>query len=166
MKPLFAIIILLIAGCASLRGPDPQVALQVTTPDAEEQARAYASAHSCRCYLLPNTGSMLPFLHEGDWIVIDRHADYDSIQPGDICGYYDGWHHLLHMAVCKWGDETWGMAGINGFGMDPHAMTRKNFSGKVVAVFHTHEYRDDDPGNKAWDKACNLYLDFGITEKF
>lgn len=140
---------LLMAGCTPKRIP-PQ--MHMGDPQASVHAAQLAASIGGVAYFIIPSHSMEPLLWAWDFIVVDSHFSYDSLESGMMATYQSRWLPKNHTTTTHWtaarqGDE-WIMDGQNNSHYEstqPYRMGRAEFEarddnglrigGRVVAIY-------------------------------
>lgn len=119
------------------RLPPPQKVVE-SRADRSIAAYIYAMNEGGSSFAITPSGSMEPYLSDGDFIVVVP-VDFDSVKPGKIYAYYSdelpkGSPPITHFAAERLGDGFI-MDGSANKHYDNGLMTKDNIVGEVVFIF-------------------------------
>lgn len=144
-KIIIALISIIGFGCTPKREMPP-VYFHESSLQSAVAARLHATEISGEFREMLPTGSMEPYLHGGDYVVIDLRFPYEKIEVGMIALYQARWLPQSSPPVCHWVaaklSDQWVMDGSANKAYEntgKTAMGRVEFRGKVVAVYRTQK---------------------------
>lgn len=128
-----------LSGCTPKR-TSPTLHYNSSGVDAAIQASAIHRVS----YRVAPTGSMMPFLQGGDFVVVDTRFPYEKLAVGDLVNYQARWlpadfPTVTHWTASKTGNE-WimdGQANAHYENTKPYLMGVNEFRGKVTDIYTT-----------------------------
>lgn len=125
LKAILVPLTLLSLACVALSG------CYVVPPNVTRasELRTYLAFHGPHTFVVPNTGSMEPYIFGGDRVTVYQH-DFTGIVKGERVWFAPSWRKgtIIHVAV-RWVGYGWVTQGINTRYPDPQVMTDKNYIG-------------------------------------
>lgn len=130
---------------------NPVVVAGKSANEAEQVARANATAKKARIYRILDTGSMYPLIRGGQFVVGEP-TPYGELQVGDIINYKPEWNGgkpAIHRIVAK---DKGGflLSGDNNPRTESWMrVTPENYLDRVTTIYDHPESVKDDPTKRA-----------------
>lgn len=132
------VLVLGLSGCSSANNLPAHNAPRsnMARDNALALARVTAAAVGGEVFAVSRTGSMKPVLDECSIVAVE-HTPFERLQVGDIVIYRTPTGTpIIHRLYAKQ-TEGWLVLGDNNATIDPEAVTKGNFVGRVCAIFYT-----------------------------